>query len=571
MRERLDFTLAIAEWFLDEAERLLSSGDAARAVSSLYLAAHMLRRQNRDLTMPRAEAIVQRLAQAISLDSALEQAKSPATRGGGRWLHVFNQALPNGGHTAMALRWIANDTSQRSHSVAVLSQRAAVPQVLADAVALSGGAVYSADPDASFLARARWLRRLSRQGFAGIVLHVAEDDVMSALAFGVSGGPPVMLVNHAAHVYWLGASIVDLVVNCRGSELESLWTRHYRDIARSATVPIPLPIALAQVEAPARSAELQRQAKRELGLPDDAIVILTVGDNFKYRPMPDLDFFETALSTLKDLPDAYILAVGPAEDEHWRRAAAMSGSRIRAYGKQNPVRPEFHQAADIYIEGFPFGSTTALLESGIRGIPVVLAPAQCPPPYGSDGVSLDAVVERSPSLDAYKQQILQLAKNPDLRRERGAAVAAAIRQHHTGEGWFHYLESAVGSLPLTHSIYPPGNPKRTPETIHDYWARFRAQQEAGAEDLLDAAIGLALSQGIRPKITPSLLAACKGIRTQRVMRGVPLPLVRVLCDWVMPLISVGRAERLYGDVAHACRPGGKAFRVFSALMPKGMW
>src|SRR5690349_553598 len=118
------------------------------------------------------------------------------------------------------------------------------------------------------------------------------------------------------------------------------------------------------------------QAKESIGIPKDAVVILTVGASSKYALMDQLDFVETCEAILKEVPDAFIVAVGPEEDSRWRMASARSGSRLRAFGRQSRSQLTlFHQAADVYIEGFPFGSTTALLEAGIHGIPVVLAPA----------------------------------------------------------------------------------------------------------------------------------------------------------------------------------------------------
>ena len=60
---------------------------------------------------------------------------------------------------------------------------------------------------------------------------------------------------------------------------------------------------------------------------------------------------------------------------------------------------------------FVDSTITALLEAGLKGIPVVLAPAQCPPPYGSDGVALDDIVERPRTLEEYKNNIIKLSRN----------------------------------------------------------------------------------------------------------------------------------------------------------------
>ena len=84
------------------------------------------------------------------------------------------------------------------------------------------------------------LRALARDTASLVVLHTHGEDVVPAIAFGAAGGPPVTLVDHSAHSFWVGVSAVDLVLNCRGSTLERRWTLHHRGAARCATVPIPL-------------------------------------------------------------------------------------------------------------------------------------------------------------------------------------------------------------------------------------------------------------------------------------------------------------------------------------------
>ena len=119
-----------------------------------------------------------------------------------------------------------------------------MPASIQEAVENSGGRIHIADPAASLVNRAVWLRRLAAEDANYVILHVQLADVICGVAFGVPGGPPVMLVNHSAHLFWNGASTTDQVVNCRGSELEVFWSAAYRGIglSRCAIVPIRLPI-----------------------------------------------------------------------------------------------------------------------------------------------------------------------------------------------------------------------------------------------------------------------------------------------------------------------------------------
>ena len=95
-----------------------------------------------------------------------------------RCLHVLSEALPAGGHTAMASRWMKNDCGGRVHSVALLSQEVPLPASLQQAIENSGGRIRIADPAASLVNRAVWLRRLAAKDANYVILHVDPVDVI---------------------------------------------------------------------------------------------------------------------------------------------------------------------------------------------------------------------------------------------------------------------------------------------------------------------------------------------------------------------------------------------------------
>jgi glycosyltransferase involved in cell wall biosynthesis len=570
MQLKLDYACAIADWFLDTSDACIARGEFEQALKCNHLAARVLAIQNRDLSCSRIESNLQLLAGVLS--ERKKQRVIP-DKGDDRemWLHVFSEALPYGGHTAMAIRWMKDDLSRRTHSVALLSQISPVPDELVQAVCESGGKVYTADPSESFFSRAEWLRQLAHELANYVVLHIAPDDVIAGVAFGSDGGPPVLLVNHAAHIFWNGARFVDLIVNCRGSKLEESWTRIHRGIPRYATIPIPL---LEPMDSNSgRTADLNQkkkdQAKESIGIPKDSVLILTVGDSHKYTPIDALNFIEACEDILREVPEAFVVAVGPEEDWRWRTARDRSGSRLRAFGRQPRSQVAvFHQAADVYIEGFPFGSTTAVLEAGLRGIPVVLAPAQCPPPYGSDGVALDEVLERPRTIEEYRARIILLSRSPAEREYWGGRICDAVTRHHTGSGWRQYVENAISRLPDKHSTYLTSTPVRTPESVHAYWIRFRSELRTGLETSLEYSVICALWYGLRPRLTKAVVRACKDARIIRTGRTIPLPILICLCNFLLPLLPIVLARkifRLFGILGGAFLLSQSKFPKFDSL------
>ena len=466
----------------------------------------------------------------------------------------------------MASRWMKNDCSGRVHSVVLLSQEVPVPASLRQAVESSGGRIHIADPAGSLVNRAVWLRRLAAEDANYVVLHVGADDVICGVAFGVPGGPPVMLVNHCAHLFWTGASTVDQVVNCRGSELEVFWSATYRGIglSRCAIVPIPLidldPEALESGEA--SKLELKRQSRQTLGIVADAIVILTVGSSFKYLPIAGLDFLEIWQEILKAVPEAVVLAVGFDGDQRWKDASARVGNRIRTLGAMPYSQLlKVQDAADLYVEAFPFGTTTSLLEAGLKGIPVGLAPAQSPPPYGSDGIALDNILQRPSTVAEYQARMKDLCRSADARAALGSKVRESILQHHSGAGWREHLATAIKSLPREHTVLSEITPVRTPAANHEIWSLFVSHGwTMGYADTLEIAAERALSLGLRPRLTAAVRQACRDHQALRSGCTVPVPALALLFNFVLPLLPVTWSRAAFRASVLLCR-GSLLFRM----------
>jgi hypothetical protein len=558
---------AVADLLLEAVERSIKAGEGEAAANFLQLAARALEAQSRWLASSRMEQAIQALAATLPAASATRF--QPA---GVRRLHVLNRALPYGGHTAMAARWIRSGEPGEIHDVVLLSQPGPVPDILARAVADTGGQVSVLDPASPILVRAAELRGIVHaKAVTSVVLHVDTHDVIAALAFGVPGGPPVMTVNHAAHIFWAGGSCTDLVVNCRGSRLEAVWTSHHRGLKRYSIVPIPLvPPASPVAGAAERGRETMERARAELGLPAQACIILTVGDTYKYQPALGLDFTETCRRLLAARKDLVILGVGVVPNVRWDGVARATGGRLRALGRQTDVA-RFHRAADLYIEGFPFGSTTALLEAGLARMPVVLAPAQCRPPFGTDGVAVDDTLRRPANVAAYEREILRLVADPSAREELANAFHCSVLRHHTGAGWREHLRGAMAALPATHNVQRRLQPAETDADDYGYWHTFRSAGHSPPERWLDDYLRLCIEAGERTHIPRSLVEACGANRKSRRGAAIPVPLLRLLCNGVMPVLPTPLARKVFVTVYDHLRPNSRSMRLLEWLLPPRLW
>jgi hypothetical protein len=314
------------------------------------------------------------------------------------------------------------------------------------------------------------------------------------------------------------------------------------------TIPIPLPEPETSALAETDRDERKLRAREIFGVPSESILIMTAGASYKYRPMGKIDFLKTCQDILEAIPEAYLLAAGVIEDDRWRDASNKLGCRLRALGTLSQSKISIlHQASDVYIEGFPFGSATALLEAGLQGLPVALAPAECPPPYGSDGVALDDILERPASIEHYKLEVARLCGNPAERASAGARLRRSILAKHTGDGWKQYLANAFQALPPERCVHPVQTPLRTPPAIYERWCEFMGSREQ-SRSILEDRIFRAFSLGLRPKITPGMKSACKNARRVRAGGTIPLPLLSLLCNYFLPLLPLSPARIIFRAV-----------------------
>ena len=475
-----------------------------------------------------------------------------------RWLHVFTEVYEIGGHTAMAARWMEFHDAV-DHGAVLLNQRQPVPEYFAAAVAHRGGRLRRLDPAQTVLERAAALRALAWTEADVVVLHVHPFDVVPMVAFGVPGGPPVLLLNHADHQFGLGGAVADLVVDLRPAG-QDLTLRH-RGIPRTALLPILIPEAGASDGGAASAAPSREEAKARLGLPRDSIMLLTVARAQKYLPLRErgLDFLDAAQAILRAHPRAWLLAVGPRHGVRWEAASRNTGGRVRADGPLRDLRL-YHAAADVYLESFPMGSATAALEAAIHGIPCVRAPGSTPPPANTGGLGIQ-VLEQPADGDAYVDQALRLLESETARRVGGAKAAAAVRAHHTGSSWLGYLHGVVDRLPREHAVHPVPAPESSPEPVAAFWAELSlAKWPCNA---LVGAFETALARGLRPWIDRRLRASLGRPDRWRRHDDHRLAFVR----WVSPLLRLPGPAYVtaYDSFSAFLRPSGRIPRTWKSF------
>jgi hypothetical protein len=479
--------VAATGWCLRNGERMAAQGKIEQAAEwAAFAASTAISFGYSHLCIAPLEALLLRLGAALR--GGARAAPRAAGARPARWLHVMSMTYPIGGHTAIVRRWIERRAPGERHDVVLTAQEVKdVAPRLAAVVAEAGGRIASLRGAGTTLRRAQALRALAAESADVVLLYGHPADVTPPLAFAAPGGPPVLTLDHSDHGFWPGVAAADIVIDIRDSGL--YLTRALRGAARAVLLPVPVPDAGA---APGGRASAAARMRDPAALGRE-IVLLTIGGEAKYVPMPGLSFPEAALRIVREAPECAIVAVGPRPDApQWQKLGADSGGRIVAVGADPDLAP-WHAAADAYLEGYPRGSYTALLEVALAGRAFVRKPHLAPPAeFPIDRGSL-AAFEPPATQDDYVAQAIALCRDPALRERLAARARADVLAAHCGAAWVAAREALVAQIPATHAPPPLGPVAPMTPGLQRYWDEYYRRMRG---DPFDVAMKQAAARGL---------------------------------------------------------------------------
>lgn len=407
------------------AERQLRRGRLEAAAASAQIAGHYAWMNHTGrFASPELEALLGRLGARIpSARRTAPPASDPR-----EVLHVVTQCYGTGGSTQAIACWIEQDGGRR-HRVCITRQRGGPPPEKIRAPLADPADLIRLDTEpGGLMKRAARLRALAAESDV-VVLHAHPYDVVPALAFaGTDDAPPVVYVDHCDHVFWLGTSVATVVMHMRDSGRRLAAARRGVDAARSAVVARPLKPLARTID--------RDEAKRRYGIDPEQVLLVTAADGSKYRPIGAPGFLDLVVPVLERHENAVLLAAGPVGDDAWTAGAERVGGRIRALGPLPDVRV-LQQAADVYLDSFPFSSLTSLLEAGSFGAAVMTYrghPEDCAV-FGADTRGVDEHMVAPTDAAGFERALSELIADGGLRRTLGKQTERAIRETHTGAGW----------------------------------------------------------------------------------------------------------------------------------------
>jgi Glycosyl transferases group 1 len=421
-----------------------------------------------------------------------------------RFLHVVTRCYLSGGHTRVLERWIAASPANQCHDVVLISQGTRpVPELLIHLVQQKSGEMMRLK-NGFALEKAVELRALSDR-YQAIILHVHPYDIVPMSAFShPEFSRPIIFYNHADHLFWLGASLADLVVNFRSTTLD--LGRKTRTITSDAVLPLPM---MAAPEKQLGGREDAAVMKLSLGFAAESRVMVTIASAYKYKAVAGFDFLATIREILAREPNAVLLVIGPSErDPEWRAAREETGGRVRAIGiVPNTELDRYLAIADVALESFPVNSPTALMEIARYRVPclTLATPAETVDAFAEAGIvcanrqelvertlsalrtsqsseRLYSILERDALPEGFSKKLVALYAQFPTRHEHRSAAPDTARQVSLFEyfiaqntfaqprNWRFYSTYMVRRVLrfYVRTIYPFGLTRRLYTTLNSY-------------------------------------------------------------------------------------------------------
>lgn len=382
------------------------------------------------------EDILLTIGRQIKQTSSDRNQKSSLCKTPKKILHVStNISSPFGGIPRFLRRWMQQDT-EREHSL-VLTKQAPdeVPKILRELVSNSQGKIYLLNKTiGGYVSRAKKLREIAATADI-VVLHIWEHDVIPIIAFAdKEQSPPVIYINHGDHCFWLGSSVSDIVANLRESGMRFSQKRRGIEAERNMLLPTILE--------PAQRLLSRTEAKRQLGIDENSIILLSIARAPKYRKADGISFADAHVSLLKQYKRAILIVIGPGGSEDWSTAIEQTQGRIIALGHTEDTAI-YYQAADIYVDSYPFVSITSLLEAGSYSVPLVSRypySSDACEIFGADMPGLTGNLIRVHDLEEYTTVLSRLIEDEELRLSLGEKTKESIVDLHMGRNWQRSLE-----------------------------------------------------------------------------------------------------------------------------------
>lgn len=277
-------------------------------------------------------------------------------------LHIMTKSYYDGGHTRVVERWIENPLDQKKHSLLLTEQKSnSINERLYQAVIDKKGEVISIYDNENLYKKAIRLRQIASK-YEIIVLHIHNYDILPILAFANKDFKrPIALYNHSDHLFWIGVCISDIILELRtyGTKI----SRNYRDIKRNFFLGIPIDNNIYH------NNKNKNLLKDKLQIPINKKVIISLASSYKFTTYKNFNFLTIVDKILSNNQNTFFIIIGAnVKKLKWD----INNKNIKIIEKLPYEKLiDYINIADLYIDSFPLGGGTTLIDIANHQIPIL--------------------------------------------------------------------------------------------------------------------------------------------------------------------------------------------------------
>lgn len=276
-------------------------------------------------------------------------------------LFVASHVADAGGHSETLRLWskMLKERSQALLLTQSMNSKASSPELLEE---LSDRGVdrLSLDPDESYVRRIGRLKGILESSDPDVVvLFIDPDDVIAVAGMtDASQERRICFFNHADHVFWIGRSIIDRLVEFRPSG--GAISEELRNIEPSAVVPLTTDISPVEAD------------KSTFDIPTEAPLSVSIGSYYKTCLSDEWDYWGAIEELLRENPSMFHLFVTNPPERIEQDLPSDSDVRDRIFVR-GPIADltQVYSIGDVLLETFPMPGGMVQVEAMASGLPVV--------------------------------------------------------------------------------------------------------------------------------------------------------------------------------------------------------
>ena len=272
----------------------------------------------------------------------------------GSVLFVMTKVGAIGGHTALVNNWMQFD-KERSYSIVLTDcSYNEVPDFLKESVKQSGGTITILHGNNEYK-KAEALLQYA-QCFEKVVLFIHMYDIIPILAFSNKNWKtPVYFYNHANFLFSVGVSISDAFLTL--GAYDSVKAKKFRGASNVHILTYPSK----NIEENTELTKIKKEVVRNRIISKYKLVnlkylIVSMGDDFKYKYIPGCDYKKFVIELLKKAPEGtYFLIIGAdSNSSRWKEMTDVTKGHAVALGRLDRcLASEIIYSSDAYVASFP--------------------------------------------------------------------------------------------------------------------------------------------------------------------------------------------------------------------------